>query len=260
MTEGVHPLADDLDGMSPLELVTLMNTEDGSAVAAIAPQLGHIAEAVEAITDRLRKGGRLHYFGAGTSGLVAALDAAECPPTFGVAPDVVQAHVVTEAGQEDDEALGAATAGAARVEAGDVAVAVSASGRTPFVVGAMREASTQSPLTIALACRHDSPLARAADIAIEVDTGPEVIAGSTRLKCGTVQKLVLNMLTTAVFTQLGRTYRGRMVGVVAANSKQRDRAARIIADLAGLPLAEAVRLLDESGGDVRAALAEARKP
>lgn len=259
MTEGLHPRADDLDGMSALELVTLMNTEDGTAVAAVTPQLQRIAEAVEAVTERLRAGGRVHYFGAGTSGLVAAMDAAECPPTFGVAPDVVQAHVVTEAGQEDDEALGAAAARDAQVESGDVAVAVSASGRTPFVVGAMREASARGPLTIAVACRRDSPLARSSDIAIEIDTGPEVIAGSTRLKCGTVQKLVLNMLTTAVFTRLGRTHRGRMVGVVAGNTKQRDRAARIIADLAGLPLDEALRLLDESGGDVRAALAGARK-
>lgn len=260
MTEGLHPRADDLDGMSALELVTLMNTEDGSAVAAITPQLERIAQAVEAVTDRLRAGGRIHYFGAGTSGLVAALDAAECPPTFGVAPDVVQAHVVTDAGQEDDEALGASAALDAHVHQGDVVVAVSASGRTPFVVGAMREASAQGPLTIAVSCRRDSLLARESDIAIEVETGPEVIAGSTRLKCGTVQKLVLNMLTTAVFTRLGRTHRGRMVGVVAGNAKQRDRAARIIADLVGLPLDEALRLLDESGGDVRAALAGARKP
>ena len=259
MTEGLHPRADDLDAMSALELVTLMNSEDGSAVAAITPQLERIAEAVDAATERLRAGGRMHYFGAGTSGLVAAMDAAECPPTFGVAPDLVQAHVVTEAGQEDDEALGASAARDARVEPADVAVAVSASGRTPFVVGAMREASARGPLTIAISCRRDSVLAHALDIAIEIDTGPEVIAGSTRLKCGTVQKLVLNMLTTAVFTRLGRTHRGRMVGVVAGNTKQRDRAARIVADLANLPLDEALRLLDKSGGDVRAALAGARK-
>ncbi len=260
MTEGLHPRADELDGMSALELVSLMHTEDSNAVAAISPQLDHIAKAVEAVTERLRSGGRMHYFGAGTSGLVAAMDAAECPPTFGVAGDIVQAHVVTEAGQEDDEALGEARAREAGLGSNDIAVAVSASGHTPFVVGAMREAERKRPLKIAITCRRDSPLARAADIAIEVDTGPEVIAGSTRLKCGTVQKLVLNTLTTAVFTRLGRTHRGRMVGVVAGNAKQRDRAARIIADLAGLTLDEARRLLDDAGGDVRVALAGARKP
>ena len=259
MTEGLHPRAEELDAMTARELVSLMHSEDAIAVAAIAPQLDHIARAVEAITERLRAGGRLHYFGAGTSGLVAAMDAAECPPTFGVADDLVQAHVVTSAGQEDDAALGETLAREARVGHADVAVAVSASGNTPFVVGAMREASRDHPLTVSITCRPESSLAGTSDIAIEVSTGPEVIAGSTRLKCGTVQKLVLNMISTAVFTRMGRTHRGRMVGVVAGNEKQRNRAARIIADLSGLSLIDARRVLDESGGDVRAALASVAK-
>ncbi|HSS62651.1 MAG TPA: N-acetylmuramic acid 6-phosphate etherase [Candidatus Limnocylindrales bacterium] len=260
MSENVHPRADELDGMSALELVALIHGEDANAVAAMSPALEDIARAVEAIAGRMRIGGRLHYFGAGTSGLIAAMDAFECPETFGLEEGLVQAHVVTDPGQEDDQALGYARAGTAGLEPADVAVGVSASGNTPYVLGALERAAAERSLRIAVACRPGSALARSADLAIEVDTGPEVIAGSTRLKAGTAQKLVLNMLSTAVFTRLGRTYRGRMVGVVAGNEKRRERGARIIADLAGVPLDEARRLLDESGGDVRAALAGASKP
>jgi N-acetylmuramic acid 6-phosphate etherase len=259
MSEDLHPRADELDTMSPLELVTLMHAEDGRAVEAIAPQLSNIAAAVDLIAERLRAAGRLHYFGAGTSGLVAAMDAAECPATFGVSGDVVQAHVVTEPGEEDDRALGEAAARAAQLKAGDVAVGISAGGRTQFVLGALQQAALDGALRVALTCRPSSEVARGADLAIEVDAGPEVIAGSTRLKAGTVQKLVLNMLTTAVFTRLGRTRRGRMVGVVAANEKLRDRAARIVADLLDLPLDEARRRLDEAGGDVVTVLAQVRR-
>lgn len=259
MSEEVHPRADELDAMSALELVSLMQAEDKRAVEAVESQLENIARAVELAADRLRAGGRLHYFGAGTSGLVAAMDAAECPATFGVAADTVQAHIVTEAGGEDDRALGAANARQAGLRAGDVAVGISASGRTPFVLGALHQAGEEGTLRIALTCRPGSALAAAADVTIEVDTGPEVIAGSTRLKAGTVQKLVLNMLSTAAFTRIGRTHRGRMVGVVAANEKLRERAARIITDLSGLPLEEARRRLDEAGGDVESVLAAVRR-
>ncbi|HET9781576.1 MAG TPA: N-acetylmuramic acid 6-phosphate etherase [Candidatus Dormibacteraeota bacterium] len=254
MSEKVHPRADDLDAMSTLELVTLMNAEDANAVDAVRSQLPSIAEAVDAIADRLRAGGRLHYFGAGTSGLIAALDAAECPATFGVAAGAVQAHAVTEAGEEDDRELGVQMARDAGIKRGDVVVGISASGHTPFVLGALRHAGDDGAFRIAVTCRPGSQLASLAHVAIEIDTGPEVIAGSTRLKAGTAQKLVLNMLTTGAFTRLGRTRRGRMVGVVAGNQKLRDRAARIVSDLAGVSLEEARRLLDEAGGDVEAVL------
>ena len=260
MSEQLHPRADELDAMSALELVTLMHEEDRRAVEAIGPQLPSIAAAVELVAERLRAAGSLHYFGAGTSGLVAAMDAAECPATFGVSPDVVQAHVVTEPGEEDDRALGEAAARAAQLKVGDVAVGISAGGRTRFVLGALRQAALDGAYRIALTCRPHSELARAADLAIEVDTGPEVIAGSTRLKAGTAQKLVLNMLSTAVFTRLGRTHRGRMVGVVAANEKLRDRAASIVADLLEVPLDEARRRLDDAGGDVVAVLGQVHRP
>jgi N-acetylmuramic acid 6-phosphate etherase len=259
MSEHPHPRADELDDLSAYDLVALMHAEDHNAVSAIAPALEAIAAAVDAIADRIRSGGRLHYFGAGTSGLVAAMDASECPATFGVEAELVQAHVATAPEEEDDRALGHEAASVARLSSRDAVVGISASGRTAYVLGALEEATSRGALTVALTCNRLSRMGRGVDIPIEVETGPEVIAGSTRLKAGTVQKLVLNMLSTAVFTRLGRTHRGRMVGVVPGNEKLRARAAAIVAELAGLPLDEARRLLDESGGDVRQALAGARR-
>jgi N-acetylmuramic acid 6-phosphate etherase len=257
VSEEVHPRAEELDAMTALDLVSLMHEEDASAVRALEPQLENIARAVEAITERMRAGGRMHYFGAGTSGLIAAMDAFECPATFGV--DVVRAHAVTEPGQEDDRKLGAKMAREAGLRSGDIAVGISASGRTAFVLGALTQAAADGATRIAITCRPASELGRLAEISIEVDAGPEVIAGSTRLKAGTVQKLVLNMLSTAVFTRLGHTHRGRMVGVIPGNAKLRERAARIISDLSGVSIEEARRRLDEAGGDVGAALAVERR-
>ena len=259
MSEDVHPRADELDDLSAYELVALMHAEDHIAVSSLAPALDDIARAVDLIADRLRAGGRLHYFGAGTSGLIAAMDAAECPDTFGVSAETVQAHIATAAADEDDRALGLDKAREARITPSDVVVGISASGRTRFVIGALEEATARGAATVAVTCSSLARMGRGADVAIEVDTGPEVIAGSTRLKAGTVQKLVLNMLSTAAFTRLGHTHRGRMVGVVASNDKLRTRAAKIVADLSGVSLEEARRRLDEAGGDVRAALAAARR-
>jgi N-acetylmuramic acid 6-phosphate etherase len=253
LSEKVHPRADELDGLTSLEFVTLMHAEETAAVATIQPQLGHLARAVEEIVVRLRSGGRMHYFGAGSSGLIAQLDAAECPGTFGAPPEMVQAHAALDP-EEDDRALGAGAARELALRAEDVVVGLSASGRTAYVLGALEVAHSAGSLRVAVTSHPGSPLAQLADIAIEVASGPEVIAGSTRLKAGTVQKLVLNMLSTAIFTRLGRTHRGRMVGVVASNEKLRARAASIVADLAGISIEEARRRLDESGGDVRAAL------
>jgi N-acetylmuramic acid 6-phosphate etherase len=253
VSETLHPRADELDGLSTLEFLEVMHAEDGNAVAAMRPQLPGIARAVEEIAERLRSGGRLHYFGVGSSGLIAKLDAAECPATFGVEGDLVQAHSADDP-QEDDPDLGRDAARDAGVGPRDVAVGLSASGRSAYVVGALEHARANGALRVAITSHPGSPAAHLADIAIEVVSGPEVIAGSTRLKAGTVQKLVLNMLSTAVFTRLGRTHRGRMVGVIASNEKLRARAARIVADLSGVSLEEARRRLDETGGDVRAAL------
>lgn len=256
MSENVHPRADELDDLSAREFLEVMHAEDLRAVHAIAPHLEEIGDVVEQVAARLRAGGRLHYFGAGTSGMIARLDAAECPPTFGIADDVVQAHFVEDAADEDDASLGREHA--ASLSAGDVAVAISASGKTNYARGALEQASTTRALTVAITSNPGSTLGKVADLAVEVATGPEVIAGSTRLKAGTVQKLVLNMLSTAVFTRLGRTHRGRMVGVVAGNAKLRERAAQIVADLTGVSLEEARARLDDAGGDIRAVLGRAR--
>src|SRR5438094_4898281 len=258
MSENLHPRADELDDLSALEFVALMHAEDVSAVDAITPTLGEVARAVEAVADRLGSGGRLHFFGAGTSGLIAELDAAECPATFGVAGDRVLAHSVEDT-QEDDRDLGGETARRAAIGSGDVVVGISASGRTPFVLGAFERAAVDGPLRIAVTCKPGSPLGQAADIAIEVDKGPEVIAGSTRLKAGTVQKVILNMLSTAVFTRLAHTHRGRMVGVVASNEKQRGRAAGVVADLGGASHEEAVSALEAAGGNVKVAIVMLRR-
>ena len=258
MSENVHPRADEMDGLSARDFLALMHEEDLEAVRAIAPALDGMARAVEAVAERLRTGGRLRYFGAGTSGMIAEMDAAECPATFGVEPDLVVAHAVFEPEQEDDRRLGQAAATGAGLRERDVAVGVSASGGTAFALGAFDRAGSDRALRIALTCNPGSALGKAADIAIEVATGPEVIAGSTRLKAGTVQKLLLNMLSTAVFTRLGRTHRGRMVAMVPANDKLRGRAARIVADLTGLSIEEAARRLQDAGGDIRTVLAAVR--
>ena len=258
MSENLHPRADELDDLAAFDFVELMHAEDVKAVEAIRPQLRQVARAVDEIAERLRAGGRMHYFGAGTSGLIARLDAAECPATFGVAAGVVQAHSADEPDQEDDRNLGVAAATQAGLGSSDVVVGISASGRTAYVLGAFERAA-DAGLRVAITCNPGSPLARSADIAIEVETGPEVIAGSTRLKSGTVQKLVLNMLSTAVFTRLAQTHRGRMVGVVASNDKLRTRAARLVADVGGASSDEAARALDAAGGNSKVAIVMLRR-
>lgn len=259
MSENPHPRADAIDSLTTLELVTLMHEEDLNAVASVEPALPRIAEAVELVSTALHNGGRLHLFGAGTSGQIAALEAAECPATFGVAKDLVQAHVASDGEQEDDRQLGESAAERSRLGADDVVVGVSASGSTPYVVGAFEVAGHGHARRVAVVCRMGSPLARTSDVAIEVETGAEVIAGSTRLKAGTAQKIILNTLTTAVFTRLGHTHRGRMVSVVASNAKLQARAARIVAELGEVSEREAVDALTAAGGDVKVAIVVARR-
>lgn len=259
MSENVHHRADELDTLTALELVGLMQEEDSRAVDAVKQALPRIAEAAERIANAVRAGGRLHYFGAGTSGRIAALEAAECPATFGVADDLVQAHVAADGDQEDDHDLGARGAARAGLTPVDVVFGVSASGNTPYVIGALEEAASRRSMRIALACRFGSTVAGLADLAIEIETGPEVIAGSTRLKAGTVQKTVLNMISTAAFTRLGHTHRGRMVSVVASNAKLKARAERIVVQLGEVSEREAAKALVASGGDVKVAIVMARR-
>ena len=251
MSESVHPRADEIDSLTTLQLVELMHAEDARALQAIDSQLGEIARAIDGIAERLRSGGHLHYFGAGTSGRVAALDAAECPATFGISADLVQAHEGGDDEQEDDEHRGREHAVRSGIGSADVALGISASGTTAYVLSAIGTAKAAGAMLVALTCTPGSPLGQAADVAIEIETGAEVIAGSTRLKAGTVQKVTLNMISTGVFTQLGHTYRGRMVNVVVTNDKRRARAARLVAELGRTSAA---------GGNLNAFLTEARHP
>ena len=252
MSEDVHPHSDRLDAMSTQEVVQLMHAEDRRAVEAVAPHLDRIAAAIDAIASRVRAGGNLHYFGAGTSGRIAELDAAEVAPTFGV--DAVRAHAAGDGAAEDDVDLGMSDSRAAGLTAGDAVVGVSASGRTAYVLAAIKEARAKGAMVVGFSCATNTPLGELADVAIEIETGPEVIAGSTRLKSGTVQKVVLNMISTGVFVRLGHTYRGRMTGVVAANAKLHRRAVKLIHDLTGVPPADAEMTLVAANGSAKAAV------
>ena len=253
-TERVHHRAAELDRLDIPALLALMHREDRAAVDAIAVCLDTIALAVEAIVVRLRRGGTLHYFGAGTSGRLAALDAIECPPTFGISPELLTPHVAATDADEDDYALGVDQATAAGLRDEDAVVGVSASGSTAYVRGAVEFARQQAALTIALTCAPGSTLGRMAEIAIEVATGPELVAGSTRLKAGTAQKIVLNMISTAVFTRLGHVYRGRMIDVVPSNEKLRRRAAAIVRDVTGVSSSEAEQALAAADGQAKVAV------
>ena len=256
LTEAINDRTRDLDLRSPLDQARVMNEEDRRVPAAVEAVLPQIADAVVRIAEALRRGGRLIYVGAGTSGRLAVLDAAECPPTFGTPPDLVQAvlageaQAVTEAveGAEDDEAAGARAMDARGAGPDDVVVGIAASGRTPFVIAAVRRARARGATTIAVACTPSSPLEAACHLGIVPLVGPEVIAGSTRLKAGTAQKLVLNMLSTLAMVQLGKVYGNLMVDLTATNAKLRRRAVRIVAAAAGVAEPDAVEALARAGG------------
>jgi N-acetylmuramic acid 6-phosphate etherase len=262
LTEAINDRTRDLDLRPVLEQARLMNDEDRRVPEAVAGALPQVAGAAARIADALRRGGRLLYVGAGTSGRLAAVDAAECPPTFGTSPDDVQAVLAggpgafTAAleGVEDDEGAGAREMDARSAGPRDVVVGIAASGATPFVLGAVRRAREREAATIALTCAPGSPLEAACDLAIVVPVGPEVIAGSTRLKAGTAQKLVLNMLSTLAMVQLGKVYGNLMVDLRATNAKLRRRAARIVAEASGAGQAEAAAALEEAGGRVPVAI------
>lgn len=261
-TEASRPDLDDLDQLPALALVRLMNAEDGRVPAAVAACEQPIATAAEGIADRLARGGRLVYVGAGTAGRIGVLDASECPPTFSTPPGQVVGLIaggnraVTEAveGAEDDAEAGGDAVAALDVGPLDTVVGVSASGRTPYVIGALRTARDAGALTVAVSCNERSRSGAVADIAIEVVVGPELVAGSTRLKAGTAQKLVLNMLSTIAMIRLGKTYGNLMVDMRASNAKLRARAHRIVALATGSPEAEVAAALGDADGDVKTAI------
>jgi N-acetylmuramic acid 6-phosphate etherase len=263
LTEQRNPATMDLDRMSALEIVTVMNAEDAKVARAVEDVLPQIARAVELIVQRLADGGRLLYVGAGTSGRLGVLDASECVPTFSVPPTMVQGLIAggkralttsVEEAEDDREAGARAVREEARATSRDVVVGIAASGRTPYVVGALQAARSVGAVAVALACTTGSPLAQAADVAIELLVGPEVLTGSTRLKAGTAQKMALNMLSTAAMIRLGKAYQNLMVDLKATNSKLRARARWIVRTVTGCSEEEAGRLLSGTGYRVKPAL------
>ncbi|MBE3577220.1 MAG: N-acetylmuramic acid 6-phosphate etherase [Limnochordales bacterium] len=261
-TEARNPLTLDLDTLPTLEILRRINDEDKTVALAVEKELPQIAEAVDKIVAALEQGGRLFYVGAGTSGRLGALDAAELPPTFGTDPELVQAIIAGGAGAfalaaegaEDDEEAGRNELIHRNVNARDVVVGIAASGRTPFVIGALRQAAAVGAGRIALVCNTDTPLSRLAEITIAPVVGPEVIMGSTRMKAGTAQKLVLNMMSTAVMVRLGRVYSNLMVDMRATNSKLRRRAVRILMLATGCGEEEAANALAAAGNETKVAL------
>ncbi len=262
ITEQMNPRTMNLDERPIIEILRLMNEEDQRVAHAVEKELHQIAAAVEAIVERLRNGGRLFYVGSGTSGRLGVLDAVECPPTFGTPPELVEAIIAggPEAcwraveGAEDDARAGAEAIDARGVTVRDAVVGLTASGRTPFTLAALERARRLGALTIAIACTPRPAIAQFADISITPVVGPEVIAGSTRLKAGTAEKMVLNMLSTTVMIQLGYTYGNMMSNLQLGSEKLRRRARAILRAQFHLSEEEAARLLDEAGGDLKAAL------
>lgn len=263
-TEQRNPRSLGLEAMSTLELLTLLNEEDSAAIHAVAAALPALSELVDEAVDRAREGGRVHYFGAGTSGRLGVLDAAELVPTFGTDPAQVQAHIAGGSdaivraveGSEDSESDGRDAASRV-VRSGDVVIGLTVSGTTPYVRGALAEARERGAVTGLVTSNPDSPLAPLADHVIVADTGPEVLTGSTRLKAGTATKVILNGFSTALMVGLGRTYSNLMVAVVAGNQKLRERTLRILGDVAETTPERTSQLLDAAGGDLRVAVVAA---
>lgn len=261
-TETRNEASSDLDIMTSLEIVTLMNSEDSKIAAAVGAQLPEIAKAVDLCVDSLEKGGRIIYIGAGTSGRLGAIDAAECPPTFGVAPGTVvgliaggqSIDISLSADREDSPQCAVEDLSGIALNNRDTVVGVAASGRTPYVVGGLEYANSLGCHTVAIACNKGSAIGKLADSAIEVIVGPEVLTGSTRLKAGTSQKMILNMISTASMVRTGKCYRNLMVDVVQTNAKLEARAVRILMEATGIPEDEAASVLKKAGGSVKKAV------
>jgi len=261
-TEQVNPASTELDLKSPLELVRIINAADAEVAKAVERALPRVAQAIDLIVAALRKGGRLIYVGAGTSGRIAALDAAECPPTFNTDPKSVQFVIAggvkslaaaVEA-NEDSRALGRRELAKKKPGKKDVVVGIAASGRTPFTVAALEYARRKGTKTVSVTCNLDSPLERAAEVAIVAEVGPEVVSGSTRMKAGTAQKMILNMLSTGAMTQLGYVYGNLMVNVHLKNEKLVERGLSILQRAAGISREDAVKALKAAGNRVPVAL------
>ena len=262
LTESRNPRSESIDTLSSLEIVRLINSEDVKVVEAVGAEADSIAQAIDWVADRLRRGGRLIYTGAGTSGRLGVLDASECPPTFRTPPGMVVgliaggAAALTRAveGAEDNPQQGADDISNLGVQERDLVVGIATSGRTPYVLGAVREARRRGARTIGLTCNRPSLLGSEVDLEIAPLVGAEVIAGSTRLKAGTATKMILNMISTGAMVQIGKTLGNRMVDLMPSNEKLRIRSRRILRELTGVDDAAATQILSQCDGHLKRAL------
>jgi N-acetylmuramic acid 6-phosphate etherase len=262
LTEQAHPDSDHLDELSILQLLTVMNTADAAVAGAVGKEIPRIALATEAIVRALEGGGHLIYVGAGTSGRLGVLDSAECPPTFYTPPDLVRGLIAggdtalrrSIEGAEDDPGAGAGDLAGFGFTPADAVVGIAASGRTPYVLGAVQYARSSGAVTCGISCTPDSELSRSVEYPIEPLPGPEILTGSTRLRAGTATKMVLNMISTTVMVRLGHVYGNLMVNVQPTNAKLEDRARRIIAQATGVTSERAAELLETAGRSVRTAI------
>jgi N-acetylmuramic acid 6-phosphate etherase len=261
-TEQTDPRYAEIDRLPTAQLAALMNEADASVPAAVAAAIPALVPAIDAIVERLAAGGRLLYVGAGTPGRIGLLDAAECPPTFGTDPETVQGIIaggntaITRAveGVEDDTDAGVADLAERNVGAGDAVLGLTASGRTPYVLAALAEARRRGAVTVGLSCNADAELSDVVEFPVEVAVGPEFIAGSTRLKAGTAQKLVLNMISTICMVRLGKTHGNLMVDLVATNEKLQARAIRMVQEITGSTAEAAETALNAAGRHVKTAV------
>lgn len=266
ITEASNPASEALDSLSPAEIVALINAEDAKIAAAVGEQAPAIAQAIEVIARRLQHGGRLVYIGAGTSGRLGILDAAECPPTFNTNPAQVLgiiaggpgAMLKAVEGAEDSPELAAEDLKNIDLCSHDVVVGIATSGRTPYVLGALDYARSQGAYAIGLTCNRDAAMTARADLSIAPVVGPEILSGSTRMKAGTATKMVLNMLSTGAMVRLGKTYGNLMVDLQATNHKLTERSRRIVCKLTGITPDEASKLLNESNGELKTAIVSQR--
>jgi len=262
LTESRNPRSESIDTLTPLEIVRLMNSEDGTVVEAVGAEAASIARAIEWAADRLGRGGRLIYVGAGTSGRLGVLDAAECPPTFSTPPQMVIGVIAggstaltrSVEGAEDNPDHGADDVGALGVTANDLVVGIATSGRTPYVLGAVREARRRGATTVGLSCNRPSLLGGEVELEITPLVGAEVISGSTRLKAGTATKMILNMISTGAMVRIGKTLGNRMVDLQPSNEKLRIRSRRILRELTGVDDAHAAEILAKCNGRLKQAL------
>ncbi|MDM0492109.1 N-acetylmuramic acid 6-phosphate etherase [Clostridium perfringens] len=249
----------DIDKISTVEMLEKINNEDKNVPLAVKKEIPQIAELIEKAVERMRKGGRIIYIGAGTSGRLGVLDASECPPTYGVEPELIQGVIAggeeamfkAKEGAEDSEELAVLDLKERNLNKNDIVIGIAASGRTPYVIGALKFAKENGVLTASISCNKNSPIAKEADIEIAPVVGAEVVTGSTRMKSGTAQKLVLNMISTGVMIKLGKVYENLMVDVKATNAKLVERSKKIVMEATGVSREEAENKLNDTGFDVK---------